>query len=145
MLAAVYAALTMVLWPISYGPIQFRVAEAMTVLPYLYPEAVPGLFFGCLIANIFGGQGMSDIVFGSLATLVSALISRRIKTLWLVPMPPVLINAVVVGAVLSITFGLPFWLTAAEVGLGQLGACYVLGMPLLHFLRKRFNPSDTKF
>ena len=136
MLTAVYAALTIFLAPISYGPWQIRIAEAMTVLPWFYAEAVPGLFLGCLIANIFGGNGLPDILFGSLATLSAALISRRIRQPWLVPLPPVVINAVVVGAVLSYVIGLPFWLTAAEVGLGQIGSCYLLGLPLMFFLRR---------
>lgn len=136
MFAAVYAAVTIALAPISYGPLQFRVSEAMTVLPWLYPEAVPGLFLGCLIANLFGGQGVLDIVFGSLATLLAAFLSCRERNLWLAPLYPVVINALVVGAVLSYALGLPFWLTAAQVGLGQLGACYGLGLPLLFALRK---------
>jgi len=136
-LAAAYAALTLALAPVSFGPLQFRVAEAMAVLPWLYPEAVPGLFVGCLVANLLGGGGALDVVFGSLATLAAAMASARMKHKWLVPLPPVVINALVVGAVLSYTLGLPFRLTAAEVGLGQLGACYALGMPLLLILARR--------
>ncbi|MCL2121863.1 MAG: QueT transporter family protein [Clostridiales bacterium] len=140
MVAAIYAALTIALAPISFGPLQFRVAEAMTVLPWLYPEAIPGLFIGCLIANLVGGYGLADIVFGSLATLAAAFISRRMKQIWLVPLPPVILNAFIIGAVLSKTLGLPFWLTAGEIFLGQTGACYGLGMPLLLFLkRKKIN------
>ena len=134
MLAAVYAALTIALAPISFGAFQFRAPEALTVLPWLYPEAIPGLFIGCLIANLFGGNGVLDVVFGSLATLAAALLSRRAKSRWLAPLPPVVVNALVVGAVLRYALGLPFWLTAGSVGLGQLGACYGLGMPLLLFL-----------
>lgn len=136
LLAAVYAALTVALAPLSFGALQFRAAEAMAVLPWLYPEAAPGLFVGCLIANLFGGNGVLDVVFGSLATLAAALISRRMKSPWLAPLPPVIINALVVGAVLSYALGLPYWLTATEVGLGQAGACYVLGMPLLFMIRR---------
>lgn len=142
MVAAIYAALTIALAPISYGPLQFRVSEAMTVLPWLYPEAVPGLFLGCLVANLFGGNGLLDIIFGSLATLAAALLSRRIKNAWLVPLPPVLINAVVIGAMLSYVLGLPFWLTAAEVGLGQIGSCYILGLPLLFFLKRNKHKGE---
>lgn len=137
MTAAIYAALTLVLAPISYGPLQFRVAEAMAVLPWLYPEAVPGLFVGCMAANLFGGNGIMDIVFGSFATLAAALCTQRMKSPWLAPLPPVVINALVIGAVLSYVLGLPFWLTAAEVGIGQMGACYALGLPLLFFLKRR--------
>ena len=139
MLAAAYAALTLALAPVSFGAFQFRVSEALTVLPWFYPEAVPGLFVGCLVANLFGGNGLLDVVFGSLATLGAALLSRRMKNPWLVPLPPVVVNALVIGAVLSYVLDLPFWMTAGEVGLGQLGACYVLGMPLLLFLKRRLD------
>ena len=142
MLAAIYAALTIALAPISYGPLQFRVAEAMTVLPWFYPDAIPGLFVGCLIANLYGGYGIWDVVFGSAATLAAAWLTRRMKNLWLAPLPPVLVNAIVVGAILSVLEGLPFWLTAAEVGLGQFGACYALGLPLLLFLRRTISLSE---
>lgn len=134
--AAVYAGLTIAVAPIAYGPLQFRVSEAMTVLPWLYPEAIPGLFVGCLIANIYGGNGIWDIVFGSLATLTAAIISRRLRQPWLAPLPPVLINAVVLGVMFQYLLGIPFILGAAEVGLGQLGACYGLGLPLLYALRR---------
>ena len=137
MVAAIYAAMTIALAPISFGPLQFRAAEAMTVLPCVYPEAVPGLFIGCLIANLIGGYGIADIVFGSLATLAAAYMSRRMKQIWLVPLPPVIVNALVIGAVLSKMLGLPFWLTAGEICLGQTGACYGLGIPLLLFLKRR--------
>jgi uncharacterized membrane protein len=144
MLAAIYAALTVALAPVSFGAIQFRISEAMTVLPWLYPEAVPGVFAGCLIANLIAGNGLPDVVFGSLATLLAAMLSRRVRNKWLVPLPPVIINALVVGAVLSYVLGLPLWITVAEVGLGQLGACYALGMPLLIFM-ERFNRSESVF
>ncbi|MDR0468929.1 MAG: QueT transporter family protein [Peptococcaceae bacterium] len=143
LLGAAYAALTIATAPISFGALQFRVAEAMTVLPWFYPEAVPGLFVGCLIANLFGGNGVLDIIFGSLATLAAALISRRMKTPWLVPLPPVAVNAVVIGGVLHFAQGLPFWLTAAEVGLGQMGACYGLGIPLLFFIKRKNDKGES--
>lgn len=137
MIGAIYAVLTLVFAPISYGMIQVRIAEMLMVLPYFTGAAVPGLFVGCLIANVFGGYGLLDIVFGSLATLISALAVSKIGNKYLVPLPPVIINAVVVGMVLSIVLELPFYLTAAWVGFGQLVACYGLGFPLLLFLEKR--------
>ena len=136
MLAAIYASLTVALAPISYGPLQFRVSEALTVLPWLYPEAIPGLFVGCLIANLYGGYGIWDVVFGSLATLTAAILTRRVKNVLLAPLPPVAINALVIGTLLSFLEGLPFPLTAAQVGIGQIGACYVLGLPLLLLLNR---------
>lgn len=96
----------------------------------------PGLFVGCLLANLISSYGLLDIVFGSLATLVAAALTTRIKRRWLVPLPSVLINAVVIGAVIAYSsVGTPdegpFLLFAAQVGLGQLLSCYGLGMPLM--------------
>lgn len=132
-LGAVYAALTILLAPLSYGHIQLRVSEALTVLPYFTPAAIPGLFVGCLIANIYAGS-LFDIIFGSLASLIAAILSRKIKKKWLVPLPPVLINAFVIGWVLYKVESLPFWMTSLTVGIGQLLACYGLGLPLLFIL-----------
>jgi uncharacterized membrane protein len=142
MIAAIYAALTIALAPISYGEVQVRVAEALTVLPYYFPAAVPGLFIGCLIANLFGGNGLLDIVFGSLATLSAAWLSRRMPHPWLVPLPPVLINAVVIGAVLHVVLGIPWAILALQVGAGQLVSCYVLGLPLLYGIRRFWPNAD---
>ena len=137
MIGAIYALLTLIFAPISYGVIQVRIAEMLMVLPFFTPAAIPGLFVGCVIANIFGGYGILDIVFGSLATLISAYLVSKISNKYLVPLPQVLINAVVVGMVLHLVLELPFYLAAAWVGAGQLVACYGLGLPLLLILEKR--------
>lgn len=137
MIGAVYALITVALAPISFGVFQVRVAEMLMVLPYFTAAAIPGLFIGCLAANIIGGFGLPDIVFGSLATLVSAVLVSKIGNRYLVPLPPVIINALVVGLVLHYVLGLPFLLAAAMVGAGQVVACYGLGLPLLLILEKR--------
>ncbi len=137
MIAAIYALMTVIFAPISYGMIQVRISEMLMVLPFFTGAAVPGLFVGCLIANIYGGYGIIDIVFGSMATLISAYLVTKIKHRWLVPLPPVVINALIVGAVLHSVLGLPFYLTVAWVGAGQVIACYGLGLPLLMILEKR--------
>lgn len=137
MLAAVYTALALLLQPISFGPLQCRISEALTVLPFLFPSTTAGLTLGCLLSNLLGGSAALDIVAGPLATLAAGLLTARMPNKWLAPLPPVLVNAVVVGAVLTLTtvplsgFLPTFWIYAGEVGLGQLGACYVLGLPLL--------------
>lgn len=140
-IAGVYAALTVLLAPISYGPLQVRAAEALTMLPYLAAPAVPGLFLGCLIANLLGGLGWQDVVFGSLATLVAAGLTRWLGKSgappWLAPLPAVVVNALVVPAYLSWLFNLPYWLTALQIFVGQAIACYGLGYPLLTLLRRR--------
>lgn len=147
-IAALYSVLVMLatLTPwgaISFGGVQFRFSEALTVLPYFTPAAIPGLFVGCLISNVAGtvagvSLGLADIVFGSLATLAAAVCSwllRRNK--WLVPLPPVVINAVVVGLMLHYILKLPLIASVLSVAGGQLVVCYLLGMPLLLALEKR--------
>lgn len=141
MVAAVYAALTMALPMLSYGPVQLRFSEALTVLPFFFPEAIPGLFLGCAISNLLSAFGIVDVVFGSLATLLAALWTARIKNPWLAPLPPVLCNMVIIGAEIAwfeTGFGPGFaaaWLyNGCTVGIGELAACYLLGMLLLYLL-----------
>lgn len=136
-IAAVYAVLTYVLAPISYGAVQFRVAEALTLLPILLPQAIPGLFVGCLLANLLGGYGAADIIFGSLATLIAALLTYRLrKNRYVAALPPVVVNAVIVGIMLHVVAGFELWSTMGYVALGQAGAVYILGLPLLKAIEK---------
>lgn len=137
-IAAIYAVLTYALAPISYGPIQVRVSEALCILPFFTPAAVPGLFIGCIIANALGGFGIWDIIFGSLATLIAAAITAKIKVKWLVPLPAVVINAVVIGFLLNQLINAPLVATMAWIALGQAASCYILGLPLL-FLFERYK------
>ena len=136
MIAGLYALLCIAFAPISYGAVQVRIAEALTLLPFLMPEAIPGLFVGCLIANFAGGFGLIDVVFGSLATLIAALLTRRMPNKVLAAVPPVAVNAVIVGGYLSLLLDLPFVSTALYVGLGEAVACFCLGIALLHLLEK---------
>ena len=137
MLAAIYVVLSISTQPISFGPVQCRVAEALTVLPFLEPLCTVGLAVGCLLANLLGGAGILDIVFGTLATVLAGLLSSKMPKSWLAPLPPVVLNGLIVGAVLttvSVTaenFFPTFWLYAGEVALGELAACGILGLPLL--------------
>ncbi len=139
LIAAIYAALTLLLAPLSYGPVQVRVSEALCVLPFFTPAAVPGLFIGCLLANLYtAGLGVMDIVVGSLATLLAAFLTWKIrnKSKWLLPLPSVIVNAFLVAWVLSVQYGIPYWLNVASVGIGQAVACYVIGMPLWFLLNR---------
>lgn len=135
-IAAVYAVLTLAFAPLSYGQVQIRFAEALTVLPALTPAAIPGLAVGCLIANILGPGGIVDIVFGTLATLIAAYMSCKMPRKWLVPLPPVIVNAIVVGFILNYLYQLPLIITMGWVGLGELIACYAIGYPLLLLLER---------
>ncbi len=146
-IAALYAFLTVALAPFSYGVYQVRVAEALTVLPFVYPPAIIGLFVGCLVANIFGGNGLPDIVFGSLFTLFAGYLTylmSKIKSkklaIGLAPLPPVIINAFGVAIYLSKITGMSYLFVAQMVGLGQLVACYLIGIPLLMFLISKKSP-----
>ncbi|MBO5324282.1 MAG: QueT transporter family protein [Oscillospiraceae bacterium] len=142
-LAGVYAALTLFLPMPQYAGIQLRVAEALCVLPFFYPVATPGLFVGCVIANLFS-PFVLDVVFGSAATLLACLWTGRLRSRWLAPLPPVVCNAVVVGGEIALAqggFGAGFWaafaFNAFNVGVGELLACGVLGSVLLSALYRR--------
>lgn len=126
----------MLLAPISYGSLQCRISEAMTVLPILLPQAIPGLFVGCLIANLYTGL-ITDILFGSLATLLAALGTYLLrKRPLLAALCPVAANGVIVGLVLSISQGLPRWLTMLEVAAGEVAAVALGMLILLPVLRR---------
>lgn len=145
-IAALYAALTLGFQAISFGAVQFRVSEAMTLLPVLFPEAVPGLAVGCLISNLFNPMGATvyDVVFGTMATLIAAVLTSRIKaSVWVRALPPVICNAVIVGLVLTYAYGIDLlWMNMLTVGLGEAAVCYVLGVPLVKVLEKQ--PSILK-
>jgi len=139
-IAGLYAALTIGLAFMSYGPIQVRLSEALTVLPFISVAAIPGLVLGCLVANLFSPVGLPDIVFGSLCTLVAAfltyLISKTKKPI-LAPLPPVVINSLGVSLYLHYFYNLPYWLNVAYIAVGEVLACYVLGYPLLKLILSR--------
>ncbi len=140
-IAAVYAALTLLFAPISMGPVQCRISEALCVLPLFSPVAIPGLFIGCLIVNMFLGS-IYDIIFGSLATLAAAYLTWRFrKNRWLAMCFPVLLNAVIVGGYLGLF--LPdapaVWLCMLTVGIGEAISCYGIGLPLYPMFKKLFT------
>lgn len=139
-IAAIYAVLTLLFVPFGFLQFQVRISEAMCILPFFTPAAVPGLFIGCLIANIFGSGtlGLMDIVVGSLASLLAAFVTWKIrgKSKWLLPLPSVIANAFLVSWTLNVMLGLPYWLNVATVGIGQAIACYGIGMPLWFLLNR---------
>ena len=105
-IAALYVALTLLFAPISFGEMQLRVAEAMTILPLFTSAAVPGLFIGCLLGNLLGGAVILDVVFGSLATLIGAYLGRKLRNnRWLVPIPAILANTLIIPFVLKYEIG----------------------------------------
>ena len=145
-IAALYVVLTLLFQPISFGASQFRIAEALTLLPILTVDAVPGLFVGCLIANLVGGGIWFDVVLGSIATLLAALMSRKLRRQpFLAALMPTLFNGLIVGPVVYFAYvrapGDPvsvgtLLFNMATVAFGELVVCYLLGMPMLYALKK---------
>ena len=143
-IAALYVVLTMLANALGLAnyAIQVRFSEALTILPFFTPAAVPGLFVGCLLSNIITGCAPWDVVFGSLATLVGALGTWALrKHKWLAPLPPIVANIIVVPLVLSYVYKLEgSWIYfAITVGIGEIISCGLLGMTLLFALDKRKN------
>lgn len=130
-IAAIYVVLTVLFAPISFGPMQVRIAEMLMILPMFTPASVPGLFIGCIIANMLGGAIALDVIFGSLATLIGAwggYLLRRNR--WMVPIPPILSNALIVPFVLKYGYGfteIPLPLMMVYIAIGEIIGCYILG------------------
>ena len=152
LIGGIYVALSYFgnIFGLTYGPIQCRFSEALTVLPFLNPLATWGLFVGCIISNILSPYGLPDLIFGSMATLLAGLLTARCKSKWLAPLPPVICNGILVGGLISYqevgftaAFSGTFLFNAATVALGELAVCYILGLPLLTLLTKLkvFGPS----
>lgn len=140
MIAAIYVVFTYLFAPFSFGEIQVRVAEALTILPAFTPAAIPGLFIGCFIGNILGGAILPDIVMGSIATLIGAAFTYllRGKSKFLLPIPPILSNTIIVPYVLRLGYGvnLPIPFLMLTVGIGEVIGCGVLGLVLYSALAK---------
>lgn len=129
-IAALYVVLTYIFAPISFGSVQVRIAEMLTILPMFTPVAVPGLFLGCLLGNLLAGAILPDVIFGSLATLIGAAGGYLLRhSRWLVPIPAVIANMVIVPLVLRYGYGIdmPLLPMALYVGAGEVVGCYILG------------------
>ena len=141
MIAAVYVVLTYVFAPISFGEVQFRISEALTILPVFTPAAIPGVFVGCLLGNMLGGAVLPDIIFGSLATLIGAVGTYLLRKhpVPFAPVPPILANTVIVPFVLKYAYGvehgIPFIMLT--VCIGEILACGILGLALYAVLKPR--------
>lgn len=140
MIAALYVVLTFVFAPISFGEVQIRIAEMLTVLPIFTPAAVPGLFVGCLIGNITGGAMLPDVIFGSIATFVGAAgtCCLRNTNRFFAVLPPIVANVLIVPFVLRYAYGvaLPIPFLMLTVGIGEVVSCGVLGNCLITVLNR---------
>lgn len=145
-IAAIYVVLVVVFNAWSFGPIQFRIAESMVILPYFTPAAIPGLFVGCFLANFIGGAHILDVIFGSIATLIGAIGTYWIgkcnwkPAKWFISLPPILANTIIVPFVLRYAYGLEdaIWYMMVTVGIGEIIVCGIIGMVLWSVLN-RYN------
>ena len=140
MIAALYVVLTFLAnaFGLANHAIQVRFSEALTILPYFTPAAIPGLFIGCLISNTLTGCALPDIIFGSLATLIGAFFTYRMRRhKWMAPIPPIVANMIIVPFVLLYAYGIrPLWFSFLTVTAGEIISCGILGMLLLLTLEK---------
>ena len=150
LVAALYAAVTMAIAPIAFGPIQARISEVMTILPFFFPETTVGLVLGCAIANTMSMYGLADIIFGSLATLLSSLVivwlgkigRESITCKVLACLQPVIFNGIIVSAVIAFSSaqGGAFWqvfaINALQIGLAEFIILFVVGLPAMIWLPK---------
>lgn len=112
-------------------------SEALTLLPFYMPEAILGLLIGCVFANFYGGFGLPDMIFGSLATLIAAILTRKSTNIYIGALWPIVSNMIIIGAMLHVLIDVPLIATCLYVGLGEAGACYIVGVPLMKILEKR--------
>lgn len=149
LIAAIYVVLTLVIQPIGYGTVQFRVSELLTVLPVYMPEAIPGLAIGCFVSNLVGlstganPAGGWDLLIGTMATLVAAWLTYLLRNIRfknlpiLATLPPVIVNVLAIGTELALVYGgVPWYIHMLGVSAGQFAACTVCGTLLSAALNK---------
>ncbi len=145
LIAALYVVITVLLAPISYGHIQVRISEILTLLPFYmgYPAAL-ALWIGCMIANAYGGLGLIDIIFGSLITLIAGIFTARARSIYTGAIYPVVFNALGIGYILyyALDLELSYFMHVLYVGGGQFISVVLLGIPLIKLLNKKINLKD---
>lgn len=147
LIAAIYAVITMAIAPLGYGPIQFRVSEVLVLLAFIDPFYTAGLTLGCLLANLFGGYGILDIVFGTLATFISCkgieltrkLIEKDNLSLLIASLWPVVINGVIIGLMLAYVTEIPFYINMAQVALSEFIIVTIIGVPIFKVLKQHMG------
>lgn len=138
-IAAVYAMLTLLLPATIAGTVEFRLSEALTLLAALTPSAIPGLTIGCLLANFLHGAIILDVVFGSLATLLAALMTYLTrKNLLIAAAWPAVFNGLIIGLLLKYAYHMesPLYILMLSVAAGEAVICYLLGIQLVKGLQK---------
>ncbi|WP_300349480.1 QueT transporter family protein [Clostridium sp.] len=145
LIAALYAVLTLALAPISYGGVQFRVAEIMVLLAFFNSDYIVGLTLGCFISNILGPNGVVDVVLGTFATFISVwaiyLTGKYIKgkkSMWIASVWPTIFNGLIIGWMLNYVYGLPLFLSMAEVAIGEFVVITIIGVPVVKFIESKY-------
>ena len=138
LIAALYVILVLLFLPISFGEIQFRVAELLLIVVFFDKKAVVGLTMGTFVANMYspGAQLPFDLTLGVLATFLSVYAMVLIKNKYIALLAPTLFNGIIVGLILHWVWDLPLLLTMIYVGIGEFGVTYIIGMPLYQLLNK---------
>jgi uncharacterized membrane protein len=135
--AAVYTVATLAIAPLSYGAIQFRLSEVMTLLAFIDPVYIIGLVLGCAISNLYSPLGIVDVIVGTSATLISVYMISKTKNLLISTLWPTIMNGLIVGAELFFVLNQPFWLSTIYVALGEFVVVTCIGYPLFKLLLKR--------
>ncbi|WP_294156527.1 QueT transporter family protein [uncultured Clostridium sp.] len=146
-IAALYAVLTLVLAPISYGSVQFRISEIMVLLAFFDPFYIGGLTLGCFVANILGPNGMVDAVFGTIATFISVYaisitgkyikngrIAIAVASLW-----PTIFNGLIIGWELNYLYQVPLILSMLEVAAGEIVVVTIVGVPVMNLIKSKYG------
>lgn len=147
LIAAIYALLTIILAPISYGPLQFRISEILVLLAFIDPIYIAGLTLGCLLANLFGGIGIMDLVFGTLATFLSVsaisltakFIKHRLTSLIISSLWPTIFNGIIIGWILNYVSGAPLILTMFQVAIGEFVVVTLIGIPIFKIITDKYK------
>ncbi len=136
-ISALYFCITMLTAPISFGPIQIRIGESLTLLPVLFPESAIGLAVGCALANISSPFGLVDVIIGSLVTLVAGLLSAKCKNVYIAGLPPVLLNAIILPIV-WMYLGVEefYFLNVLYLTISQSIVVYLIGVPIVKAVSK---------
>lgn len=140
LIAALYVVFTLPFGQVAFGPIQFRIAELLTLLPFFTPWAIPGVTLGCLLSNLLFST-IWDAVFGSLATLIAAYFTYRSRHLLVAPIWPILFNGLIIGTMLTFMIVGHFdwipWLTMmGEVALSEFVICFAIGVPFMRLIQR---------
>lgn len=138
LIAALYVVFTLPFGQIAFGPVQFRIAEVLTLLPFFTPWAIPGVTLGCLLSNLMFSTFL-DAIFGTLATLLAAYCTYRSRHMLVAPIWPIAFNGLIIGTMLTFTtgsFGWATWITiVAEITVSEFIVCFAIGVPFMRMIR----------